>query len=82
MKAARAAAPDPTMEIPGTYGLPFVGAIFDRFEFEYFRGIDQFFKPRVEKYKSTIFRVNMPPGPPFFSSNRVIILLEELPRNP
>ena len=76
MKEARAAAPDPVMEIPGTYGLPFVGAIFDRFEFEYFRGIDQFFKPRVDKYKSTIFRVNMPPGPPFFSSNRVIILLD------
>lgn len=76
MKAASAAAPVQAhvMEIPGTYGLPFVGAILDRFE--YFRGIDKFFKRRVEKYKSTIFRVNMPPGPPFFSYNRVIILLD------
>jgi len=64
----------PVKEIPGSYGLPVVGAILDRFE--YFRGIDSFFQRRVEKYKSTILRVNLPPGPPFFSQNRVITLLD------
>lgn len=64
----------PVKEIPGTYGLPLVGAIVDRIQ--YFRGVDNFFKRRVEKYQSTVFRVNMPPGPPFFPYNRVIILLD------
>jgi len=76
METESAAARDqaPVMDIPGTYGLPFVGAIWDRFK--YFRGIDKFFQRGVEKYKSTVFRVNMPPGPPFFSYNRVIVLLD------
>jgi len=64
----------PVKEIPGSYGLPVFGAILDRFE--YFRGIDSFFQRRLEKYKSTVFRANSPPGPPFFSQNRVIILLD------
>lgn len=61
-------------EIPGTYGLPFIGHIRDRQDF--FRNKEEFFKSRMEKYKSTVYRVNMPPGPPFFPDPRVIMLLD------
>lgn len=61
-------------EIPGTYGLPFIGHIGDRQDF--FRNRDEFFKSRMEKYRSTVYRVNMPPGPPFFPDPRVIMLLD------
>jgi hydroperoxide dehydratase len=58
----------PVRKIPGNYDLPTIGAVIDGGE--YFRGIDNFFKRRVEKYKSTVFRVYLPPD------NRVIILLD------
>lgn len=61
-------------EIPGTYGLPFIGPIRDRQDF--FRNRDEFFKSRMEKYGSTVYRVNMPPGPLFFPDPRVIMLLD------
>ena len=59
MKATSTCAPvlAPLMEITGTYGLPFVGAFLDRFE--YFGGIDKFFERCVKKHKSTVFKVNM-----------------------
>eukprot|EP01018_Ginkgo_biloba_P021175 Gb_29591 [translate_table: standard] len=66
----------PLKEIPGGYGLPIVGAIFDRFDFFVKEGRENFFRNRMEKYKSTVFRVNMPPGPPLFPDPRVIVLLD------
>jgi hydroperoxide dehydratase len=66
----------PLKQIPGTYGLPFIGPIFDRHDYFYNQGRDKFFSTRIQKYNSTIFRTNMPPGP-FISSNpRVIALLD------
>ncbi|CAJ2674239.1 unnamed protein product [Trifolium pratense] len=66
----------PLKQIPGTYGLPFIGPIFDRHDYFYNQGKDKFFSTRIQKYNSTIFRTNMPPGP-FISSNpRVIALLD------
>ncbi|GAU34030.1 hypothetical protein TSUD_16180 [Trifolium subterraneum] len=66
----------PLKQIPGTYGLPFFGPISDRHDYFYNQGRDKFFSTRIEKYNSTIFRTNMPPGP-FISSNpRVIALLD------
>ncbi|KAI3767262.1 hypothetical protein L2E82_17351 [Cichorium intybus] len=67
----------PLRVIPGSYGIPFFGPIKDRLEYFYGTGgPDEFFRSRVEKFKSTVFRTNMPPGP-FISSNpKVIVLLD------
>ncbi|XP_047323260.1 allene oxide synthase 1, chloroplastic [Impatiens glandulifera] len=66
----------PIREIPGDYGLPFVGPLKDRLDYFYDQGREEFFKSRIQKYRSTVFRVNMPPGP-FLSSNpRVVALLD------
>ncbi|KAD6795268.1 hypothetical protein R6Q59_020844 [Mikania micrantha] len=59
-------------EIPGDYGLPFFGPIKDRYDYFYNQGKDDFFKSRIKKYNSTVFRTNMPPGP-FISSNPQVI---------
>ncbi|KAH9326876.1 hypothetical protein KI387_007054 [Taxus chinensis] len=63
-------------EVPGSYGLPIIGAVLDRFDYFVVESTETFFKSRIEKYKSTVFRVNMPPGPPLFPDPRVIILLD------
>uniref|UniRef100_A0A0D6R0T5 Allene oxide synthase n=1 Tax=Araucaria cunninghamii TaxID=56994 RepID=A0A0D6R0T5_ARACU len=69
-------APLPVREIPGSYGLPVVGPLVDRFDYNVTEGPENFFKTRIEKYKSTVLRVNMPPGPPIVSDPRVIMLLD------
>ncbi|XP_062098835.1 allene oxide synthase 1, chloroplastic-like [Humulus lupulus] len=66
----------PTRKIPGNYGLPFIGPIFDRLDFFYNQGRNEFFKSRVQKYQSTVFRTNMPPGPFIASNPRVVVLLD------
>ncbi|XP_021731669.1 allene oxide synthase 3-like [Chenopodium quinoa] len=66
----------PLCDIPGSYGLPFFGAIKDRWDFFYLQGRDQFFRSRMENYKSTVFRANMPPGPWISPDPRVIVLLD------
>eukprot|EP01018_Ginkgo_biloba_P021177 Gb_08355 [translate_table: standard] len=66
----------PLQEIPGGYGLPIAGATFDRIDYFVVEGRENFFRNRMEKYKSTVFRVNMPPGPPLFPDPRVIVLLD------
>nr|ABD15176.1 allene oxide synthase 2 [Solanum tuberosum] len=66
----------PVRTIPGDYGLPGIGPWKDRLDYFYNQGKNEFFESRVVKYKSTIFRTNMPPGP-FISSNpKVIVLLD------
>ncbi|KAG8632544.1 allene oxide synthase [Manihot esculenta] len=66
----------PLRDIPGDYGLPFIGPIKDRLDYFYHQGVDEFFRSRAQKYQSTVYRVNMPPGP-FISSNpRVIVSLD------
>ncbi|CAL1396211.1 unnamed protein product [Linum trigynum] len=66
----------PIRQIPGDYGLPGVGPIQDRLDYFYNQGRNEFFKSRMQKYQSTVYRVNMPPGP-FISTNpRVIVLLD------
>ncbi|KAK6131913.1 hypothetical protein DH2020_034350 [Rehmannia glutinosa] len=66
----------PIRQIPGDYGLPFIGPIKDRFNYYYTQGELQFFKARIEKYQSTVFRCNMPPGPFMARDPRVICLLD------
>ncbi|GAB4852041.1 E1 ubiquitin-activating protein aos1 [Ancistrocladus abbreviatus] len=66
----------PIRKIPGDYGLPFIGPLMDRFDYFYNQGREEYFKSRVQKYKSTVFRANMPPGP-FISTNpNVVVLLD------
>lgn len=66
----------PLKQIPGSYGLPFFGPIKDRFDFFYNQGRDEFFRSRVKKYNSTVFRVNTPPGPFNARDSRVVVLLD------
>lgn len=66
----------PVKEIPGSYGPPVLGALADRFEYFVTEGVDKFFKNRIDKYKSTVFKVNMPPGPPIVWDSRVVMLLD------
>ncbi|KAG6533123.1 allene oxide synthase 1, chloroplastic-like [Zingiber officinale] len=66
----------PLRKIPGDYGLPFVGPIRDRLDYFYFEGTEEFFKSRVRRYGSTVFRSNMPPGPFLAADPRVIVLLD------
>ncbi|XP_059430594.1 allene oxide synthase 3-like [Corylus avellana] len=68
----------PLKPIPGKYGLPFLGPIKDRLDYFYNQGLETFFRTRIEKHQSTVFRTNMPPGP-FISSNpRVIAVLDAI----
>ncbi|XP_068654726.1 allene oxide synthase 1, chloroplastic-like [Aristolochia californica] len=66
----------PMTEIPGDYGLPFVGPVKDRVDFIYKQGRDEFFKSRIQKHNSTVFRTNLPPGPFISPDPRVIALLD------
>ncbi|KAL3621201.1 hypothetical protein CASFOL_036113 [Castilleja foliolosa] len=68
----------PARKIPGSYGLPFFGPIRDRYNYYYSQGEAQFFKSRIEKYQSTVFRCNMPPGPFIARNSRVVCLLDAL----
>ncbi|XP_039119628.1 allene oxide synthase 2-like [Dioscorea cayenensis subsp. rotundata] len=74
--AQESSLPLPVKEIPGSYGIPFLSSIRDRLDFYYFQGQDDFFKTRIEKYSSTVFRVNMPPGPFMAHDPRVIAVLD------
>ncbi|KAL5702348.1 hypothetical protein ACHQM5_027577 [Ranunculus cassubicifolius] len=65
-------------KIPGDYGLPFFGPLKDRWNYFYNEGEANFFKNRMEKYQSTIFRSNMPPGPFIVSNSNVIVLLDAM----
>ncbi|EFJ14429.1 hypothetical protein SELMODRAFT_120083 [Selaginella moellendorffii] len=62
--------------VPGGYGLPFFGAMRDRLELYWFQGDVEFFKRRIEKYKSTVFRTNFAPGPPGYQNPRGVALLD------
>lgn len=66
----------PLRKIPGDYGLPFFGAIKDRLDYFYNQGKDEYFKSRAQKYESTVYRANMPPGPFIAQDPRVIVLLD------
>ncbi|XP_059454431.1 allene oxide synthase 1, chloroplastic-like [Corylus avellana] len=66
----------PIRKVPGNYGIPFIGPIKDRLDYFYKQGREEFFKSRIQKYQSTVFRANMPPGPFIASDPRVVILLD------
>ncbi|KAL3509825.1 hypothetical protein ACH5RR_029226 [Cinchona calisaya] len=56
----------PVRTIPGSYGWPLLGPISDRLDYFWFQGPETFFKKRIEKNKSTVFRTNVPPTFPLF----------------
>lgn len=58
----------PIRKMPGSYGLPLVGPLTDRLDYFWFQGPEKFFKSRSEKYKSTVFRTNIPPAFPFLGN--------------
>ncbi|XP_060168326.1 allene oxide synthase 3-like [Lycium barbarum] len=68
----------PVREIPGDYGSPFFGAIKDRYDYYYNLGQDEFFRMKSQKYNSTVFRTNMPPGPFISKDSKVIVLLDAI----
>ncbi|KAK9697169.1 hypothetical protein RND81_08G019400 [Saponaria officinalis] len=53
-------------KIPGSHGWPLVGPISDRLDYFWFQGQEKFFKNRMEKHKSSVYRTNVPPCFPFF----------------
>ncbi|KAK9165641.1 hypothetical protein Scep_000832 [Stephania cephalantha] len=67
-----------TQKIPGEYGRPFFGPIKDRLDYFYFQGREEFFRSRMLKYQSSVFRGNMPPGPFISPNSKVIILLDAI----
>ncbi|EHA8589820.1 allene oxide synthase 2-like [Cocos nucifera] len=66
----------PIKSIPGSYGIPFISPIRDRLDFYYFQGQDAYFQSRVDKYGSTVVRLNVPPGPFMASSPKVVAVLD------
>ncbi|XP_030544395.1 fatty acid hydroperoxide lyase, chloroplastic [Rhodamnia argentea] len=67
----------PVRAIPGSYGWPLLGPLSDRLDYFWFQGPETFFRKRIEKYKSTVFRANVPPSFPFFlnvNPNVVVVL--------
>ncbi|XP_073280526.1 fatty acid hydroperoxide lyase, chloroplastic [Primulina huaijiensis] len=54
------------MPIPGSYGWPIIGPLSDRLNYAWFQGPEKFFKTRIEKFNSKVFRTNLPPTFPFF----------------
>ncbi|XAR61818.1 Hydroperoxide dehydratase [Bertholletia excelsa] len=66
----------PIRKIPGDYGLPLIGPIKDRQDYFYNEGRDEYFKSRIQKYGSTVYRANMPPGPFIAKDPRVVVLLD------
>ncbi|XWS21108.1 hypothetical protein CRYUN_Cryun30bG0027100 [Craigia yunnanensis] len=66
----------PLKKIPGNYGVPFVGPIKDRLDYFYNQGRNDFFKSKIQKYQSTVFRTNMPPGPFIAPNPKVVALLD------
>ncbi|GAV64238.1 p450 domain-containing protein [Cephalotus follicularis] len=66
----------PIRKIPGDYGLPFIGPIKDRQDYFYNQGSDEYFKSRIQKYQSTVYRANMPPGPFIAPNPNVVVLLD------
>ncbi|KAB5541388.1 hypothetical protein DKX38_014362 [Salix brachista] len=63
---------------PGDYSLPFFGAIRDRLDYFYNQGKDEFFSARIQKYESTVFKTNMPPGPFIARNPKVIAVLDAI----
>ncbi|KAK4793169.1 hypothetical protein SAY86_023604 [Trapa natans] len=56
----------PLRDIPGSYGPRLLGPFLDRLDYFWFQGPDNFYRKRMEKHRSTVFRTNVPPSFPFY----------------
>ncbi|XP_074292179.1 fatty acid hydroperoxide lyase, chloroplastic [Silene latifolia] len=56
----------PLKTLPGSYGWPLIGPLSDRLNYTWFQGQEKFFRSRMEKHNSSVFRTNVPPCFPFF----------------
>ncbi|KAK3119867.1 hypothetical protein QOZ80_9AG0676700 [Eleusine coracana subsp. coracana] len=63
-------------EVPGSYGFPLLGNLRDRMDFYYRQGHEKYFVSRIEKYGSTVVRINVPRGPFMVLDPRVVALLD------
>jgi hydroperoxide dehydratase len=45
-------------------------------DYFYNQGRDEYFKSKIQKYQSTVFRANMPPGPFIAPNPHVVVLLD------
>ncbi|CAI9294779.1 unnamed protein product [Lactuca saligna] len=63
----------PIRTVPGSYGLPLIGPFIDRLNYAWFQGSEDFFRKRIEKNQSTVFRTNVPPSFPFFLANPNVV---------
>ncbi|KAM7495222.1 hypothetical protein LguiB_029831 [Lonicera macranthoides] len=70
--------PLPVRTVPGSYGIPMLGALRDRLDYFWFQGPEKFYKSRMEKHNSTVLRTNVPPSFPLFTgvNPNVIALLD------
>ncbi|KAJ6844915.1 putative allene oxide synthase 1, chloroplastic [Iris pallida] len=66
----------PLRKIPGDYGPPLLGPLRDRFAYFYTEGRDAYLRSRSNRHRSTVLRLNVPPGPPIAADPRVIALLD------
>ncbi|KAL5558119.1 hypothetical protein UlMin_034330 [Ulmus minor] len=66
----------PIKKIPGDYGFPIISPFKDRLDYFYNQGRNEYLKSRIQKYESTVFRANMPPGPFIAPDPRVVVLLD------
>ncbi|ERN05484.1 fatty acid hydroperoxide lyase, chloroplastic [Amborella trichopoda] len=68
----------PVRSIPGSYGLPVIGNLMDRLDYFRLEGPDKFFRNRMAKYQSTVFRANVPASAPLFggSDPKVIAIVD------
>ncbi|KAJ6844668.1 putative allene oxide synthase 1, chloroplastic [Iris pallida] len=66
----------PLRKIPGDYGLPLLGPLRDRFAYFYTEGRDDYLRSRSNLHRSTVLRLNVPPGPPIAADPRVVALLD------
>ncbi|KAI4388403.1 hypothetical protein MLD38_000733 [Melastoma candidum] len=66
----------PIRKIPGDHGIPLIGPFRDRNDYFYNQGRDEFFKSRILKHRSTVYRTNLPPGPFIAQNPRVVTLLD------
>ncbi|CAD5170273.1 unnamed protein product [Musa acuminata subsp. malaccensis] len=66
----------PIKEIPGSRNHSLVSRIKTRLEFYYKQREEEFFRSRIAAHGSTVFRINMPPGPFMAANSRVVALLD------
>nr|AEO13838.1 allene oxide synthase [Gladiolus hybrid cultivar] len=66
----------PIRKIPSDLSLPLLGPLRDRFAYFYTQGRGEYLRSRINRHRSTVLRLNVPPGPPIARDPAVIALLD------